>query len=113
MAEHLSQSPDQALSAEERRKRNRNEILYLLEARELICTDSDLRIFQRFNELRIFLILRLQRRLATLTNELERARNDPDADIWSDSNLESFIKDIEYTLRDYGTRPSGTFRTLG
>jgi hypothetical protein len=111
MEEPLSQRPEhQAPTAEEiQRRRNRFEIPYQLQAAELICVDSDLRIFQRFNELRVFVILRLQHRLAGMTEELDKlkkARNDTDGDICSDSTLESLTKDIEYTLRDYGTRLS-------
>ena len=116
MAETFSQqSEHQALTAEQvQQLRNRFEIPYQLNSAELICIDSDLRIFQRFNELRIFVILRLQRRLAAMAEELDNlkkaARDDTnEGDIWSDGIPESLTKDIENTLREYGTPSSNTF----
>jgi len=119
MAEPLSQQPEhEALDAEKRRqKRNQYEICYELNATEFIGLDSDLQIFRRFNELRMFVILRHQHRLAALTEQMDnlkkKARDDVnEGDIWSDMKLNSFTKDIECTLKAYGTRPSSTFKTL-
>lgn len=114
----LLQPEYQALDAKKiEQLRNRHEVSYQLNAAEFICIDSDLQIFQRFNELRTFVILRHQRRLAALDEKLEnlkkKERNDAnEGDIWSDIALDSFTKDIECTLRDYGTRPSSVFGPL-
>lgn len=119
MEEPVSQQPEHPVSDAEknRRLRNRFEVSYQLNAADFISLDSDLQIFQRFNNLRMFVILRHQHRLAALTEKLEnikkKERNDTsEEDFWSDSKLDAFTKEIESTLRDYGTRPSSIFGML-
>ncbi len=120
MAEPLPQQPEHQASYAERVRQIRNytETSYQLKATELICLDSDLQIFKRFNELRMFVILRHQHRLAALTEQMDNFKKQAETgvkegDIWSDSSLNSFTKDVECTLRDYGARSSIRFRTLG
>jgi hypothetical protein len=83
------------------------EALSHLDAAEVICLDSDLQIFHRFKELRVFVILRLQRRLVAMTEELDnlkkRASDGYMEAISNDSTLDSLTKNIEGTLKDYGT----------
>lgn len=89
----------------------------LREARELLNIakvlglDSDLRVFHRFDKLRVFYILRLQRRLSEMTEKLEEMvpsskdinASDETALKDKDRILDKFIQDIESTLKEYGT----------
>ena len=86
------------------------------DAAELLCNDVDLRIFHRFRELRVFVILRLQHRLQAMAvslNELrERRTNGQEIEaIQADSSLDDLTKNIEATLKDYGMKISSTFGT--
>jgi hypothetical protein len=89
----------------------------LREARELLVIakqlgrDSDLRIFHRFDKLRVFHILRLQRRLADMTRELEKSvpsmkniDKESDINVLRDKSekLDTLIQNIDKTLKEYG-----------
>ena len=81
----------------------------LLETAKFLGQDSDLRVFHRFDKLRLFLILRLQRRLAHMTKELEnlvpskKAFNEGKIITKElDEKLGELVQDIESTLKDYG-----------
>lgn len=82
----------------------------LLESAKVLAQDSDLHIFHRFDKLRVFCILRLQRRLAAMTEELEElvasSKNitlGSEAYFLRDKKLSDLVQDIECTLKDYGT----------
>jgi hypothetical protein len=83
------------------------------DAAEVMCSDTDLRIFHRFNELRVFVILRLQHRLqamaVSLDNLRERQSRGEIEAIQNDSSLDILTKEIEATLKDYGMQMSSTF----
>jgi hypothetical protein len=83
----------------------------LLETAKFLGQDSDLRVFHRFDKLRLFLILRLQHRLAQMTEELEKLvpsnKDYHDGNITgitkgADEKLCELIPDIERTLKEYG-----------
>lgn len=82
----------------------------LLETAKLLSKDSDCRIFHRFEKLRVFNILRLQRCLAKMTSDLEElVASIPNIGQGSgtyaskESRLNELIQNIESTLSDYGT----------
>jgi hypothetical protein len=71
--------------------------------------DSDRRVFRRFDELRLFVLLRLQHRLAAMATQLETLRRGQDArtakgeiDMAKDDVLNSLAVDIGRALKDYG-----------
>jgi len=75
------------------------------DAAEVMCNDTDLRIFHRFSELRVFVILRLQHRLQAMAVSLDslrqrQSRGEMEA-IQNDSSLDILTKKIEATLKDY------------
>ncbi len=113
MQESPRDRPDLRGLTDEHQQRSRLEIHSYLDAAEVMCLDSDLQIFHRFKELRVFVILRLQRRLAAMTEELDnlkkRASDGYMGAISNDSTLDSLTKNIECTLKDYGTQISSTF----
>lgn len=81
----------------------------LLQAARFMSKDSDRRIFHRFDELRLFVLLRLQHRLAAMATELERRRREQDfraskgeTDVEKDDALNSLAMDIGRVLKDYG-----------
>jgi hypothetical protein len=59
--------------------------------------DSDRHVFNRFTELRTFVLLRLQRRLKTYADHLENRAAGMD-----DDSLETLAMKIEHTLKEYG-----------
>jgi hypothetical protein len=91
----------------------------LLNVAQFMSQDSDLRVFHRFDSLRLFVLLRLQHRLAALATELERLRRvqderrrkghvdggvDADAeDEDVDGRLEALAGRIGPVLKDYGS----------
>jgi hypothetical protein len=81
----------------------------LLKAARFISEDSDRRVFHRFDELRVFVLLRLQHRLAAMATELETLRRDQDSralkgqiDVAKDNALNYLAIDIGRVLKDYG-----------
>ena len=83
----------------------------LLDTAKFLGQDSDLRVFHRFDKLRLLVILRLQHRLAQMTKELETLV--PSKKVFdlgvikcitkeADEKLCELIPDIERTLKDYG-----------
>jgi hypothetical protein len=110
MQEHLPQEHGNPISAQSFPKVQVQDVPGLLETAKLLGEDSDLRVFHRFDKLRVFCILRLQRRLAKMTNELEElvsstkniARGSGTYAL-RDKRLNELIQDIESTLKDYGT----------
>lgn len=79
----------------------------LLQAAKNLSQDSDLRVFHRFDKLRVFYILRLQRHLAKMTKELENLvpliqNIGPGSDTDPlEKRSNELIYDIESTIRDY------------
>ncbi len=69
----------------------------MLEIAKFMGSDSDRRVFNRFNELRTFVILRLQHRLTTLAAQLENGAAGMD-----ENSLEALAMNIERTLKEYG-----------
>ena len=90
------------------RRQVRSELLDYWNTAEVMCIDSDLRIFHRFNELRVFVILRQQRRLQAMTSELDRLRKEESQEeigyVQKESTLNNLTRNIETTLREYGTQ---------
>jgi hypothetical protein len=81
----------------------------LLKAAKFMSLDSDLRVFNRFDELRVFVLLRLQHRLAAMATQLEKLRREQDArndqgeiDDAKDEVLDALAVDIGHVLKDYG-----------
>jgi hypothetical protein len=81
----------------------------LLKAARFMSRDSDRRIFHRFDELRIFVLLRLQHRLAAMATELESLRRKQEfrasrgeIDVEMDNVLNNLAMDIGRVLKDYG-----------
>ncbi len=71
--------------------------------------DSDRRVFHRFDELRLFVLLRLQHRLAGMGAELERLRLEQECraakgeiDHEEDGVLDELAVDVARVLKDYG-----------
>jgi hypothetical protein len=92
--------------------KDRNGLLDYWDAAEVMCEDTDLRIFHRFRELRVFVILRLQHRLQAMALSLDslrqrQSRGDMEA-IQNDSSLDILTKEIEATLKNYGMQRSST-----
>jgi hypothetical protein len=83
------------------------------DAAEIICSDTDLRIFQRFGELRVFVILRLQHRLQAMAVSLDNLRQrqirGEMENIQNDNSLDTLTAKIEMTLKDYGMQMSRRF----
>ena len=111
LPEHLpEQSEDWKHTPEGRRRMGRSvEAQDLLETAKFLGHDSDLRVFHRFDKLRLFIILRLQRRLARMTRDLEELvpsketiHNGTPLDEVEDDKLSKLTENIEHTLRDYG-----------
>lgn len=75
-----------------------------------------MRIFHRFDELRVFVLLRLQHRLAAMNTELEKLRREQDVrngkgdtDEAKDDVLNDLAADIGRVLKDYGIPSSLSF----
>jgi hypothetical protein len=71
--------------------------------------DSDRRVFHRFDELRVFVLLRLQHRLAAMAAQLEVLQREQDLrdekgdpDSVKDEALNDLAADIGRVLKDYG-----------
>lgn len=71
--------------------------------------DSDRRVFHRFDELRLFVLLRLQHRLAAMATELESLRQEQEfraakgeIDVEKDDVLNSLAMDVGRVLKEYG-----------
>jgi hypothetical protein len=112
MQEHRPEEPGHGntISASSLPKIQLRDAPELLETAKLLGKDSDLRVFHRFDKLRVFYVLRLQRRLAKMTNELEEVVSSVEnigqgSDTYSlkDRRLNELVEDIETTLKDYGT----------
>jgi hypothetical protein len=111
MQEHLPEEPNHGnpIFASSFPKVQLRDVPELLETAKFLAEDSDLRVFHRFDKLRVFYILRLQRRLAKMTNELEELVSienigqGSDTYALKDKRLNELIQDIEHTLKDYGT----------
>jgi len=71
----------------------------LLHAARFMSQDSDRRIFHRFDELRLFVLLRLQHRLRH-EQESRTARGQPSAA--KDDVLNNLAVDIGLVLKEYG-----------
>ena len=81
----------------------------LLRAAQFMSLDSDRRVFHRFDELRVFVLLRLQHRLAVMAGKLEMLRRQQDErnrkgeiDVEKDDVLDDLASSIERVLKDYG-----------
>jgi hypothetical protein len=88
----------------------------LLQAAHFMSEDSDRRIFHRFDKLRLFLLLRLQHRLATMAAEFEKLCREQEfraskgeIDSEKDDALDSLAVDISRVLKDYGIYTSLCF----
>jgi hypothetical protein len=84
----------------------------LLRAAKFMSEDSDRRVFHRFDELRVFVLLRLQHRLAAMAAQLEALRREQDLrdekgdpDGVKDEVLNDLAADIGRVLKDYGIPP--------
>ena len=111
MQEHIPEEPQHGnpISVRSYPKVYLQDVPELLQAAKKLSRDSDLRVFHRFDKLRVFYILRLQRHLAKMTEELEKlVPLIQNIGPGSDTNLlekrsNELIYDIESTIRDYGT----------
>jgi hypothetical protein len=81
----------------------------LLQAARFMSEDSDRRVFHRFDELRLFVLLRLQHRLAAMATELESLRQEQEfraakgeIDVEKDDVLNSLAMDVGRVLKEYG-----------
>jgi hypothetical protein len=81
----------------------------LLHAAHFMSEDSDRRVFHRFDKLRLFMLLRLQHRLATMAAEFEKLCHEQESraskgeiDPKKDDALDSLAADISRVLKDYG-----------
>jgi hypothetical protein len=88
----------------------------LLKAAKFMSEDSDRRVFHRFDELRVFVLLRLQHRLAAMATQLEKLRREQDKrndegdiDGVKDEVLNDLAVDIGRVLKDYGNSPTFGF----
>lgn len=84
----------------------------LLKAARFMSEESDRRVFHRFDELRVFVLLRLQHRLAAMAAQLEVLRREQDArnkkgdvDSLKDEVLNDLAVDVGRVLKDYGICP--------
>lgn len=91
----------------------------LLKAAKFMSKDSDRRVFHRFDELRVFVLLRLQHRLAAMATELEtlgqaqeKRNKTGDIDSAKDEALNDLAVDVGRVLKDYGMFPFWEFCTL-
>jgi len=71
--------------------------------------DSDRRIFHRFDELRLFVLLRLQHRLAAMATQLDSLRHEQESrtargqpSAAKDDVLNNLAVDIGLVLKEYG-----------
>jgi hypothetical protein len=71
--------------------------------------DSDRQIFHRFDELRLFVLLRLQHRLAAMATQLDSLRHEQESrtargeiNVVKDDVLNSLAVDIGRVLKEYG-----------
>jgi hypothetical protein len=83
-----------------------------LKAAKFMSEDSDRRVFHRFDELRVFVLLRLQHRLVAMATQLEALRQEQDKrnekgepDSVKDAVLNDLAVDIGRVLKDYGIPP--------
>lgn len=81
----------------------------LLKTAKFMSMDSDLRVFQRFDELRLFVLLRLQHRLMSMAAELEAQHRQQEArfargqiDAVKDDVLNGLAASVSRVLKDYG-----------
>jgi len=81
----------------------------LLRTARFMSEDSDRRVFRRFDELRLFVLLRLQHQLAAMATELESLRREHDSralkgeiDLAKDKALSNLAIDVSRVLKDYG-----------
>lgn len=91
----------------------------LLQAARFMSEDSDRRVFHRFDELRLFVLLRLQHRLAAMATELERLRREQefrtrkgDPDVQKDEVLNNLAMDVGRVLKDYGMYACSAFCSM-
>src|SRR5450432_3918356 len=82
------------------RPQQRTGLIEMLEAAEFMSRDSDRRVFNRFDEPRIFVMLSLQHRVAQYWARLQSdIRKQGGID---DETLETLTEKIQRTLKDYG-----------